>query len=144
MTTRAAIVAEARSWVGTRYQHQGRLKGIGVDCVGLIGGVAIAAGVAEGAQWAQDRALAGYGRIPDPKVLLGGCERYLDRIERWQVGDVLVLSVTRDPCHFAIVSALDPPYIVHAYARSRKVVEARLDETWAGRVRGAYAFRGVH
>ena len=37
--TRAAIVAEARSWIGTPYRHQGSLKGAGCDCLGLIRGV---------------------------------------------------------------------------------------------------------
>src|SRR3954449_10860627 len=37
--TRAAVVAEARSWIGTRYRHQGSLKGVGCDCLGLVRGV---------------------------------------------------------------------------------------------------------
>ncbi len=37
--TRAAIVAEAWSWIGTPYRHQASLKGVGCDCLGLIRGV---------------------------------------------------------------------------------------------------------
>src|SRR4051812_32701629 len=37
--TRAAIVAEARDWIGTRYRHQASLKGVGCDCLGLVRGV---------------------------------------------------------------------------------------------------------
>ena len=37
--TRDAIVAEARSWIGTRYRHQASLKGVGCDCLGLVRGV---------------------------------------------------------------------------------------------------------
>jgi cell wall-associated NlpC family hydrolase len=29
---RAAVVAEARSWLGTPFHHQGRVKAAGVDC----------------------------------------------------------------------------------------------------------------
>lgn len=36
---RAAIVAEARSWIGTPYHHGGRVKGVGCDCGTLIAGV---------------------------------------------------------------------------------------------------------
>jgi cell wall-associated NlpC family hydrolase len=36
---RAAIVAEARSWIGTPYRHQASLKGVGTDCLGLLRGV---------------------------------------------------------------------------------------------------------
>ncbi len=30
---RAAVVAEARSWLGTPYHHMGRIKGVGADCL---------------------------------------------------------------------------------------------------------------
>ena len=36
---RAAIVAEARGWIGTPYRHQASLKGVGADCIGLVRGV---------------------------------------------------------------------------------------------------------
>ncbi len=34
--TRAAIVAEARSWIGTPHRHQASLKDVGCDCFGLV------------------------------------------------------------------------------------------------------------
>ena len=37
--TRAAIVVEARAWIGTRYRHQASQKGVGCDCLGLVRGV---------------------------------------------------------------------------------------------------------
>ena len=39
LITRAAIVAEARSWLGTPYHHQASRKGAGADCLGLVRGV---------------------------------------------------------------------------------------------------------
>lgn len=39
MPTRALIIAEARSWIGTPYRHQASLKGAGCDCLGLVRGV---------------------------------------------------------------------------------------------------------
>jgi NlpC/P60 family putative phage cell wall peptidase len=33
------ILEEARSWIGTPYQHQASLKGVGCDCIGLVRGV---------------------------------------------------------------------------------------------------------
>ena len=38
-SSRAAIVFEARNWIGTPYRHQASLKGIGCDCLGLVRGV---------------------------------------------------------------------------------------------------------
>ena len=34
-----AIIAEARTWIGTPYRHQASLKGVGCDCLGLLRGV---------------------------------------------------------------------------------------------------------
>ncbi len=42
---RQAVVAEARTWEGTPWHHQGRVKGAGVDCLMLIAGVFEAAGL---------------------------------------------------------------------------------------------------
>ena len=39
MTDSAKIVAQARSWLGTPYHHQARLKGVGCDCLGLLRGL---------------------------------------------------------------------------------------------------------
>lgn len=39
MIARAAIVAEARRWIGTPYAHQASLHGVGCDCLGLVRGV---------------------------------------------------------------------------------------------------------
>ncbi len=30
------IIAEAKTWKGTPYQHKGRVMGVGVDCGGMI------------------------------------------------------------------------------------------------------------
>lgn len=34
--TRTSLLAEARSWIGTPYHHKARIKGVGVDCGGLL------------------------------------------------------------------------------------------------------------
>ncbi len=33
------VIAAAKGWIGTPYQHQGSLKQIGCDCLGLVRGV---------------------------------------------------------------------------------------------------------
>src|SRR5215813_336052 len=37
--TRTRIVAEARAFIGTPYRHQGSLRDVGCDCLGLVRGV---------------------------------------------------------------------------------------------------------
>lgn len=34
-----AVVAAARGWIGTPYRHQGSLRDVGCDCLGLVRGV---------------------------------------------------------------------------------------------------------
>lgn len=145
MTARADIVAEARAWIGTPWRHQAALKGVGTDCIGLIGGVALALGLPGAGEWAADQTLHCYGRTPDPTLLTTACDRLLDRIgiAAARAGDILVVAFERDPMHFALVSSDQAPgRIVHAYAQRRRVVEQPLPIP-GGRVVRAYAFRGV-
>ena len=58
----SALLTEARSWLDTPYHHQGRLKGVGVDCIGLIIGVAHALNLSE-------FDTHDYARIPNANML---------------------------------------------------------------------------
>lgn len=146
MTTRAEVVAEARTYIGTRFRHQGRLKGVGVDCIGLAGGVAVALGLPGSDEWMADRRYHNYGMPPNPALLIDACDRFMDRIEieAAGLGDVLVMRFVEDPQHFAIVSRESPTYIIHAYAMGgvKRVVEQGVKVAGAVIVR-AYRFRGI-
>jgi NlpC/P60 family putative phage cell wall peptidase len=39
MTIQVDIISAARGWIGTPYQHQQAVKGLGCDCLGLVRGV---------------------------------------------------------------------------------------------------------
>lgn len=145
MVSRAEIVAEAKTWKDTPYQHQQRLKGIATDCLGLIGGVALALGLPGAQQWADDPAYHCYGPIPDSKLLVSGCDQYMDRVslDQIDIGDVLVMSFERRPQHFGIVSQVNPMYVIHAYNSVGKVVENGITMARV-RVLRAYRYRGVY
>jgi hypothetical protein len=55
----AELVAEARSWFGTRFHFYSRMKGAGVDCVGFCEEVTAAIGLE---RWAFDRKPDDYSR----------------------------------------------------------------------------------
>lgn len=147
MITRLEVVRVAREWAGTRYQHQAMLKGVATDCIGLIAGVAYELGIADARPQNRDPAFNGYGRSPDPRLLQRACEQYLDAIDLEDAGcgDILTMAMPpeTEPKHFAIISAVDPMYVIHAYAQARKVVENRVDEHWVRRIIAAWRFRGV-
>ncbi len=139
MVTRDEIVACARTWLGTRWQHQQRLKGEACDCAGLIIGV-----VRE--LFHIDVEVPNYGREPHNDMMRTLCDRYLVRasVDAFLPGDVLLMTWDSEPHHMAIASTVDgQPGLIHAYAQMRKVVEHNFDPKWRKRVIGAYSFPGV-
>ena len=134
------IVAEARSYIGTPFQHQARLKGVGIDCVGLVIGVAHALGLSE-------FDTADYGRQPNPVAMGAALDAHLDRVNLSDIrpGDILWLRMIREPMHVAIVTEIDPLRIVHAYQRPglSRCVEQGVDAAWRRRIVACFRFRGV-
>lgn len=148
MTTRQEIVDEARSYVGTPFHHQGCAPGVGIDCIGVLRALGKRFDLKGSAELEASRALLAYGPDPDPKLLLE-CERFMVRIT-WQdlgLGDVLMMKTLYSrgqPKHFAVVSRLNPIYIIHAWAYVKSaVVENRLDDKLRGRVLACFRFQGV-
>ena len=39
MSVNARVLGIAETWIGTPYRHQGAVKGVGCDCLGLIRGI---------------------------------------------------------------------------------------------------------
>lgn len=116
-----AIVAAARSCVGTRFRAQGRVEGLGLDCVGVVLVAAAAAGVVPSH-------LPAYrlgGDCPDVEAIVAaqGCSR----IDSGLPGDVLVFAPTGRQRHFGIVTPLG---LVHAHAGLDRVVEGPIDRDW--------------
>lgn len=140
--TRAQIVAEARRWIGTPYQHQASLIGVGADCLGLVRGV-----------W---RACIG----PEPEATgpyspdwaeATGQERLLEAglkyftpvaLNAEKPGDVLLFRWRENlPAkHLAILTA--PGFMVHAHDGA-SVAEVSLGPWWQRRLAFAFAFPGL-
>ena len=143
--TGGEIVAEAREWLGTPYQHQASLKGIACDCIGYVGGVGVAKNLPSALAWKNDSAFKGYGPEPKRRVLLEGCAKYFKpiRLEEAKQGDVLVMGFEGEPMHFAIVSEINPMYVIHALRGVGKVAEHRVDQLWHSRIYRAFRFLEV-
>lgn len=147
--TRDDIIAEARTWVGTKWAHGQMTKGAGADCLGFIAGIALALGYCDARRAARDERFRAYGRAADPAMLDEVCETYLDRIDAATgIGDVLRMTPARGVYaqHFALVSAFDgrPTRIIHCTnAYPRQVTEHGIDDEWRARIKRVYAWRGV-
>jgi cell wall-associated NlpC family hydrolase len=147
---REQIVACARSWLGTSFHHQGRLKKTlthkgGVDCLGLLVGVAheLDLRLKDGSPFIE-KDCANYSHYPDAQRLYVELASIMTLINsaNMQTGDVMLLCVDDNPQHLAIYVRGDDknnPAMIHAYAPARMVVEHVFDEYWQGKIAAAFS-----
>lgn len=123
----AAVVAEAREWLGTPFRWQASVRGVGCDCKGLVWGVARALGRSE-ADNGYARA-ADYRQV-DPARLRKGLAAVFDPVpfdglEAIAAGDVLLMRVAGREQHIGI--ATGERSVIHCFARGpRQVIEQAL------------------
>jgi len=140
--TRAAIVAEARAWIGTPYRHQASVKGVGCDCLGLVRGVwrgCVGREPEAPPPYAPDWAEAA-GR----ETLAQAAMRHLEPVARasFGAGDVLLFR-WRDGYvakHAAIASGEGT--MIHAHDGAA-VCEVALTPWWRRRLAYAFRFPGI-
>lgn len=126
------MIAAARACLGTPFHHQGRLPGVGLDCIGLI----VVALQAVGCIVADRR---DYARRPDGTALAAALAAHgAVRVDAPLPGDVLLFAFDGQPQHVAMLSA--PDCIIHAYAPAGKVVEVCLNGSWRRRVVAFWRF----
>ena len=138
---RAAVVAEARSWLRTPYHHEARVKGVGVDCAHLLIGVFAAPSV--GLIKPLD-----IPHYPHDWHMHQGAERYLGIVldHAHEIpgpplpGDVVLYRFGRCFSHGAIVVAW--PMIIHAYLNARVTIENAEAARWLNVIGESVAERG--
>ena len=140
MISRNDIVSVARKWLGTPYQHQASLRGVGCDCLGLIRGVwreLIGPEPEPMRPYSQDWAEAG-----GEETLLAVGETHFEKVDDWRPGDVLLFRF-RDGVpakHLAIATASDR--MIHSHDRAC-VAEVAIIPFWRRRIVCAFRFPGV-
>lgn len=95
------IVELARSYIGTPFQHQGRMPGVGLDCAGVVIAIARELGIV-----APDFDITGYGRTPDGESLMRWCREHMTEIPRYEMrsGDVLCVAWEVIPHHLGVLA----------------------------------------
>lgn len=136
---RLAVIASAKSWIGTPYCHQASRKGAGCDCLGLVRGVWREIYGAEPASvppYTPDWAEA-HGE----ETLLSAARECLVPIDRSKAlpGDIAVFRMSpKSPCkHIAILSG--PTTMIHAYW-GRTVTQSHMVPYWGRRWAFAFSF----
>lgn len=134
-----AVLAEAATWIGTPYRHQGSRKGIGCDCLGLVRGI-----------W---RAL--YGAEPgDPGAYTpdwaetGASDRLLEAARRHCIerpvalaepGNLLVFRWRQHHAAKHLGILVSGEAFLHAY-EGHAVTVSPLIRQWRRRIAGVFSF----
>jgi NlpC/P60 family putative phage cell wall peptidase len=128
------VVALARRWIGTPYRHQGSLKGVGCDCLGLVRGVYMeVTGTAAAApppyhpDWAER---SGVDRLMDAARAHCGEPFQSDEM---RPGDIVLFRWRAGVAakHAGILSG--PDHFIHAYEPAG-VIESALVPSWRRRI----------
>jgi cell wall-associated NlpC family hydrolase len=134
---RAAVVAEAVTWLGTPWRHRGRIKGVGVDCAQFVIKCYAGAGLIDDFDT---------GEYPRDWHIHRNEERFLTFVPRFAreiaerdvgPGDLILCRIGRVFSHGVIVTTW--PQGIHAAVNAGMVVLCDLDSD-AGLIGGARRF----
>jgi hypothetical protein len=121
------ILPIVRSWIGTRFLYHGRIKindknlG-GVDCLGLILGVADEIGAIYNGKPLSFYDNLSYKKIPQKNQLKNAMDKYFIAVHanNRQIGDIALFEINKEICHLGILSDIG---LIHCYLQAKKVVE---------------------
>lgn len=137
------VIKEAQSWVNTPFEHQGQIKGRGVDCVHFVDNCLI---TVVGEKLGLDVKIPNnYNPRTDGSLMLKMLDTLLDFIptDERKLGDIVAftdpdLHDPNRPSHLAFISEVTPvtTYIIEAGRRG--VVRHRLDGIWMRRIHSCW------
>lgn len=128
---RLAVIAEARTWLGTPFHFGARIKGTGVDCATFIAAVFEACGIFQaedygffGADWHFNTDIEHY------KMRMVRHATELPLVELARPGDVALVRVGRVFSHAGII--VEWPKVIHAGPRGVRQIDTNFDPMWMG------------
>ncbi len=135
---KTSFLRAVEGMMGTKFRHQGRVPGVGVDCVGVVVCALKAAG-----GLVNDK--TDYSRIPSNGVLVKSIKEHCDQINRSEVtlGDIMLFHFGHEPQHVAVITSMDPITLTHAYSSSGKVVKNGFDDVWERRLIACFRIKDM-
>lgn len=129
------VAAEARTWVGVPFLHQGRSRS-GVDCIGFVASVSAALG----SRVFMDALPSNYARAAQAR-LVDGLAMHTRQIPL-QVGAVVLIKwpFEEHASHAAIYTGES---LIHCYEAERSVIEHGYSIPWPHRTTSVWAMPGV-
>jgi cell wall-associated NlpC family hydrolase len=138
---RAAVISEAKKWVGVPYRHLGKSKESGVDCIGLITEVSKVFGLSL-------KAPEAYSDHPSGDMLLRHANAQLKPVAQGtesknhlKTGTIMMLWTfsAKEPQHFGWYDDTEGrPMIIHAFAKENRVCHHGMDNFWIKRLVAVY------
>ena len=132
MFTRRDIIEQARTWLGTRFRYQGRVKknsinAGGVDCLGLIFGVFDELGYRYNNKLLSYYDNIVYSKKPNFEILKEKFSLffYIKKIDNLDIGDIILKKMSKQNYHLMIYNG---DTCIHASATVHKVVEHRISD----------------
>lgn len=135
MITANAVVAEARTWLGVPFLHQGRSRH-GVDCIGWVASVCAQLGAFVPLQNLPHN----YAR--NPQALLSDALRMLATPTTLEVGCLILIKWPLAP-HASHVGIYTGKSMIHCYEAVGKVVEHGYSTPWPERTESLWRIPGV-
>lgn len=136
---RQAIVAHARTYLGTPYIDEGRTPGVGLDCLGIL--LALTRELA-----IRDIDVAPYGTQIDQQRFRRDTREHAEQITFAELmpADFLTFDIAGREQHYGLVTELGPPIrFIHTYRAIGRVIEVELGPIWLRRLRGCYRLRDL-
>ena len=131
------IVDCARTFIGTPYHHQGRVKKAGIDCCGLIICIAKELGLSQ-------FDIDGYSRFADGVELSELFYQNCPKAYHLEQGKIAIFRIKKRPQHCGIIAEADSGFtLIHAYQSAGKVVEHQVSEWWSDRIVQLFSFPSV-
>lgn len=141
--TRDMVVAEARKMLGTKFHHQGRLPGVGLDCVGVVVSLAKALGIV-----VED--VANYSKVTSTRHgqrLTQALENsfYKIPLDDMEPGDIVQFWIDKRGLGTHVGIAMPEQRVLHSLADPsiNRVVEQRMGKFWYRRIVQVYRIPGV-
>ena len=143
ITINARIVAEARSFLNTPFHLQGRKKGIGVDCIGLIIGIAESLTIySKQGGLIKDYDILNYSIFDGTQYLKKELTQHLEETNFLNLGNIVLFQGLPNSYHLGIIAdySTDNFSLIHACISRSKVVEHRLTDELKNKIIKIYQF----
>jgi cell wall-associated NlpC family hydrolase len=141
--TDETLVKQARSWVGTPFKYQGRLKQVGCDCLGLIVGIARELNLkARTGNPLHEYDIRDYSSDPNTRVLQENLASLLWTSPCPVVGALVLMSFAGNPQHLGILCEHEICGfgLIHADITKHQVIEHGLTSEYAASIQAIYCF----